>query len=59
MAADRHGITYAHDHLEARRRAVGGPVTLLTATRDLSLSQAAVLAELLRRDSQRPAGRRP
>jgi uncharacterized protein YeaO (DUF488 family) len=28
-------------------RAAGGPVTLLTATRDLSLSQAVVLAELL------------
>jgi len=31
-----------------RARAASGPVTLLTATRDLSLSQAAVLAELLR-----------
>jgi uncharacterized protein YeaO (DUF488 family) len=30
-----------------RARAAHGPVTLLTATRDLSLSQAAVLAELL------------
>jgi uncharacterized protein YeaO (DUF488 family) len=28
--------------------AAGGPVTLLTATKDLDLSQAAVLAELLR-----------
>ncbi len=34
-----------------RGLAANGPVTLLTATRDLSLSQAAVLAELLRRDS--------
>ncbi len=31
-----------------RARAELGPVTLLTATRDLRLSQAAVLAELLR-----------
>ena len=30
-----------------RALAADGPVTLLTATRDLSLSQAAVLAELL------------
>ena len=34
-----------------RAMAAHGTVTLLTATRDLSLSQAAVLAELLRRDS--------
>ncbi len=34
-----------------RARAAHGPVTLLTATRDLSLSQAAVLADLLRRDT--------
>jgi uncharacterized protein YeaO (DUF488 family) len=31
-----------------RARAADKPVTLLTATRDLSLSQAAVLAQLLR-----------
>ena len=31
-----------------RALAAGGPVTLLTATRDASLSQAAVLAEMLR-----------
>ena len=31
-----------------RARAADGPVTLLTATKDLSLSQAAVLAQLLR-----------
>ena len=31
-----------------RTLAADGPVTLLTATRDLSLSQAAVLAQLLR-----------
>jgi uncharacterized protein YeaO (DUF488 family) len=31
-----------------RALAAGGPVTLLTATRDLSLSQAAVLADYLR-----------
>ena len=31
-----------------RSRAAAGPVTLLTATRELDLSQAAVLAELLR-----------
>ena len=31
-----------------RARAAGGPVTLLTATRELGLSQAAVLADLLR-----------
>jgi uncharacterized protein YeaO (DUF488 family) len=30
------------------RALAGGPVTLLTATRDLSLSQAAVLADYLR-----------
>jgi uncharacterized protein YeaO (DUF488 family) len=34
-----------------RARAAEGPVTLLTATRDLSLSQAAVLAQLLRETS--------
>jgi uncharacterized protein YeaO (DUF488 family) len=34
-----------------RALAADGPVTLLTATRDLSLSQAAVLAELLRETS--------
>ena len=34
-----------------RARAARGPVTLLTATRDLGLSQAAVLAELLRHDA--------
>jgi uncharacterized protein YeaO (DUF488 family) len=33
-----------------RALAVSGPVTLLTATKDLSLSQAAVLAELLRQE---------
>lgn len=31
-----------------RARAAAGPVTLLTATRDTSISQAAVLADLLR-----------
>lgn len=31
-----------------RARAADGPVTLLTATRDVDLSQAAVLAQLLR-----------
>ena len=36
----------ALDHL--RRLASGGTVTLLTATRDIEHSQAAVLAELLR-----------
>lgn len=35
-------------------RAVAGPLTLLTATHDVALSQAAVLAELLRRGD--PAG---
>jgi uncharacterized protein YeaO (DUF488 family) len=37
----------------ARLRALAAdrPVTLLTATKDLSLSQAAVLAELLRKDT--------
>ncbi len=34
-----------------RTRAAGGPVTLLTATRELDLSQAAVLADLLRKAS--------
>lgn len=34
-----------------RALAADGPVTLLTATKDLSLSQAAVLAELLRETS--------
>src|SRR5215467_15274404 len=39
----------------ARLRALAaeGPVTLLTATRELSLSQAAVLAESLRRPGSR------
>jgi uncharacterized protein YeaO (DUF488 family) len=32
-----------------RAQAADGPVTLLTATKDLDLSQAAVLAELLRK----------
>ncbi len=34
-----------------RTRAAGGPVTLLTATRELALSQAAVLADLLRENA--------
>ena len=34
-----------------RALAADGPVTLLTATKDLNLSQAAVLAELLRETS--------
>ena len=38
-----------------RALAADGPVTLLTATKDLSLSQAAVLAELLRETSSPPA----
>jgi uncharacterized protein YeaO (DUF488 family) len=33
-----------------RARAAGGPVTLLTATRELNLSQAAVLAEFLTKE---------
>lgn len=33
-----------------RSRAAAGPLTLLTATRDLGLSQAAVLAQLLAQD---------
>lgn len=39
----------AFDHL--RELARGGPLTLLTATRDLDRSQAAVLAERLRGES--------
>ncbi|MBF6521026.1 DUF488 domain-containing protein [Nocardia farcinica] len=40
----------AREAVEHLRRAVAdGPVTLLTATRDLEHSQAAVLAEVLRR----------
>lgn len=39
----------ALDHLAALAAAGGGPVTLLTATRDVDHSQAAVLAQLLRR----------
>jgi uncharacterized protein YeaO (DUF488 family) len=35
-----------------RALAASRPVTLLTATRDLRLSQAAVLADLLRKDAQ-------
>ena len=31
-----------------KAQAANGPVTLLTATKDLDLSQAAVLADLLR-----------
>lgn len=34
-----------------RARAAEGPVTLLTATRELGLSQAAVLADVLRQDA--------
>ena len=34
-----------------RALAAAGPVTLLTATRAIDISQAAVLAELLRQDS--------
>ena len=33
-----------------RALAAAGPVTLLTATRDVEISQAAVLAQILRRD---------
>jgi uncharacterized protein YeaO (DUF488 family) len=33
-----------------RELAAAGPVTLLTATRDISISQAAVLADLLREE---------
>ncbi|MGE5293016.1 MAG: DUF488 domain-containing protein [Micromonosporaceae bacterium] len=36
-----------------RTLAADGPVTLLTATKDLSLSQAVVLAELLRESAKR------
>jgi|ERR1039458_444152 uncharacterized protein YeaO (DUF488 family) len=42
----------ALDHLAALA-ARGGPVTLLTATRDIDHSQAAVLAELLRHQASR------
>ena len=38
-----------------RQRAKTGPVTLLTATRDVAISQAAVLAELLRSNPGEPA----
>ena len=37
-----------------RALASGGPVTLLTATRDLEHSQAAVLAQILRQDVEEP-----
>jgi uncharacterized protein YeaO (DUF488 family) len=36
-----------------RTLAAGGPMTLLTATRDVDISQAAVLAELLREPGSR------
>jgi uncharacterized protein YeaO (DUF488 family) len=36
-----------------RTRAAAGPLTLLTATRDVEHSQAAVLAQLLRQDAER------
>jgi len=39
-----------------RERATARPVTLLTATRDVAISQAAVLAELLRSSPAGPAG---
>jgi uncharacterized protein YeaO (DUF488 family) len=39
-----------------RARASAGPVTLLTATRDLEHSQAAVLAQILRQDPEADAG---
>jgi uncharacterized protein YeaO (DUF488 family) len=42
-----------------RALAAHGPVTLLTATRDLNLSQAAVLAELLRGEALAPARTAP
>jgi uncharacterized protein YeaO (DUF488 family) len=35
-----------------RTRAADGPLTLLTATKELDLSQAAVLADLLTRDER-------
>jgi uncharacterized protein YeaO (DUF488 family) len=38
-----------------RERARAGPVTLLTATRDVAISQATVLAELLRSNPGNPA----
>ena len=40
---------------QLRERAKAGPVTLLTATRDVAIDQAAVLAELLRSNPGRPA----
>lgn len=47
--ADELAAPGAHAALNRiRALAADGPVTLLTATRDVSISQAAVLAELLR-----------
>lgn len=41
---------------QLRGLAQAGPLVLLTATRDVEHSQAAVLAELLRREPDPPAG---
>jgi uncharacterized protein YeaO (DUF488 family) len=41
---------------EVRALAAGRPLTLLTATRDVDISQAAVLAELLRADGEDQGG---
>jgi uncharacterized protein YeaO (DUF488 family) len=41
---------------EVGELAAGRPVTLLTATRDVAISQAAVLAELLRAEDDREGG---
>ena len=42
-----------------RALAAAGPVTLLTATRDVDISQAAVLAQILRQDVEPDAGGDP
>ena len=41
---------------EIHQRASGGPVTLLTASRDVDISQAAVLAELIRAEDNDEGG---
>jgi uncharacterized protein YeaO (DUF488 family) len=48
-AAELHAPTARDGLARLRELAAGGPVTLLTATRELDLSQAAVLAGLLRK----------
>ena len=44
---DESAFTEARDIGQLRALAAKGPVTLLTATKDIGISQAAVLAQLL------------